>query len=80
MTTDASFLGDVEMMAKYVDYSTVKNISKSGTDGRERDWATAYIARNAPDADHKKDGPERVPKRTPSARAQHQSNEKLKRT
>ena len=69
-----------EMMAKYVDYSTVKNVSENSTDGRERDRAMTYIAQNAPDTDHRKDGREQVPKRTPSARAQHRSNEKMKRT
>ena len=60
----------VEMMAKYVDYSTVKIISENGTDVRKRDRATTYIAQNAPDPDHRKDGREQVPKRTPSAHAQ----------
>ena len=42
----------VEVTAKFSDYPTVKIVSENGTDVRERDRATAYIARNAPDTDH----------------------------
>ena len=44
-----------------------KNVSENGSDGTEQKGSTTYVVRNAPDADHQKDGREQVPKWTPLA-------------